>query len=237
MRYGELNAKVVGGAEVLGATAQPEPDELIVVLLHGFGAPADDLVPLARAIRAPTGTRFIFPEAPLSFSMGFGESRAWWMIDLMHIQSRLLAGELEQLKCEVPVGLEEARRKLESLLDAVQAKHGVSSSRIVLGGFSQGAMLALDLALMSDRSFAGLMLFSGTIICAQSWRKRFAERKSIPILQSHGQVDPILPFVFAVELRDMLVSAGFEHTWVPFMGGHEIPPPVLQAAGAFLSKR
>ena len=49
----------------------------IVVLVHGFGAPGDDLVPLADEISAPAGTRFVFPAAPLSLGP---DSRAWWMI-------------------------------------------------------------------------------------------------------------------------------------------------------------
>jgi phospholipase/carboxylesterase len=224
-RFGELKARVVGSGE-----------ELIVVLLHGFGAPGDDLVSLAHAIRAPQGTRFIFPEAPISFTLGFGESRAWWMIDIEHIQTMLMEGRLDELRREVPQGLDAVRAKLDLLLDAVQAKYQVSGTRVVLGGFSQGAMLALDLALHGDRSLAGLILFSGTIMCVERWRKRMPLRKDIPILQSHGTVDPVLPYVFADELKGMLVAAGFDHTWKPFMGGHEIPPLVMAAAGEFLAR-
>jgi phospholipase/carboxylesterase len=225
VRFGDLKARVVGSGE-----------DLLVVLLHGFGAPGDDLVPLAHAIRAPQGTRFIFPEAPLSFSMGFGESRAWWMIDLEHLQAMLMQGRVEELKREVPRDLEGVRGKLERLLDQVQAKYQVAGSRIVLGGFSQGAMLSLDLALTSDRTLAGLILFSGTIMNLDAWKKRMPLRKDLPILQSHGTVDPVLPFLFAEELKDILVGAGFSHTWKPFPGGHELPPPVLAAAGEFLMK-
>jgi phospholipase/carboxylesterase len=224
-RFGELNARVVGNGE-----------ELVVVLLHGFGAPGDDLVALASVMNAPKGTRFVFPEAPISFSMGFGESRAWWMIDMLHLQTMLMQGRFEELKREVPDALERSREQLEKLLDGVQAKYGVAGSRLVLGGFSQGAMLSLDLALRSDRPLAGLILFSGTIMCADDWKRRFSSRSGIPILQSHGRVDPVLPFTFAEELRDMLVNAGFDHTWAPFMGGHEIPPPVMAAAGEFLRR-
>ena len=224
-RFGDLSARVIGTG-----------DEQIVVLLHGFGAPGDDLVPLARVMNAPQGTRFIFPEAPISFSMGFGESRAWWMIDIEHIQTMLLEGRFEELEREEPQGLDRLRAQLEDLLDRVQAKYQVAGSRVVLGGFSQGAMLSLDLALTSDRPLAGLILFSGTIMCADRWRRRLTARKDIPVLQSHGQVDPVLPFVFADQLKDMFVSAGFAHTWLPFMGGHEIPPLVLAGAGEFLAR-
>src|SRR5688500_5394509 len=109
-RFGELRARVVGNG-----------DELIVVLLHGFGAPGDDLVSLAHGIAAPPGTRFVFPEAPISFYAGFGESRAWWMIDLERIQRMLMLGQLEELKREEPSGGDRVRAQLDGLLDAVQA--------------------------------------------------------------------------------------------------------------------
>ncbi len=222
-RFGDLDARVVG-----------DGDELIVVLLHGFGAPGDDLVSLARAIEAPRGTRFVFPAAPITFNLGFGESRGWWKIDLTDIQSRLMSGDLESLKNEVPEGLDAARAQLERMLDQVQARYQVAGSRIVLGGFSQGAMLSLDLALTSDRPLAGVILFSGTIICGDKWRTRFAARSGISIVQSHGRFDPVLPFAFAEELQGLLSAAGFRHTWVPFMGGHEIPRAALDATGRFL---
>lgn len=224
-QFGELRARVVG-----------EGDALTVVLLHGFGAPGDDLVPLAHVLGAPAGTRFIFPEAPITFDVGIGESRAWWMIDVERIQRRLLLGEIEELKREVPSGMREANQKVERLLDEVQQRYQIAGTRLVLGGFSQGAMLSLDVALMSDRTLAGLVLLSGTLLAADDWRPRMAARAGLPVFQSHGQLDPILPFMFAEALRDELVSAGLDHTWVPFMGGHEIPPKVLEKLSGALGR-
>ena len=74
---GGLTVRLTGGTDGKGGGNGP-----LVVLLHGFGAPGDDLVPLSEYLDAPTGTRFLFPEAPISIPMGFGDSRAWWMIDM-----------------------------------------------------------------------------------------------------------------------------------------------------------
>lgn len=224
-QLGDLTARIVG-----------DGDALTVVLLHGFGAPGDDLVPLSSVLDPPEGTRFIFPEAPILFDLGLGESRAWWMIDVEHIQRRLLLGQVEELKREVPDGLLEASEKVDRLLDEVQRRYQIAGTRLVLGGFSQGAMLSLDVALRSDRTLAGLVLLSGTILAADEWIPRMSSRKALPVLQSHGQLDPILPYVFAETLRDALVAAGLDHTWVPFMGGHEIPPVVLEKLGLFLRR-
>jgi phospholipase/carboxylesterase len=158
------------------------------------------------------------------------------MIDLEHLQTMLMQMRFEELKREVPIGIDAVRRQVDTLLDRVQAKYQVAGSRIVLGGFSQGAMVSLDLALSSDRPLAGIILFSGTIMCLDQWQKRLPLRKQVPILQSHGMVDPVLPFMFAEELKDLLAGAGFDHTWKPFMGGHEIPPSVMAAAGEFLAR-
>jgi phospholipase/carboxylesterase len=222
-RFGDLNARVVGDGE-----------EQIVVLLHGFGAGGDDLVPLAQVLEAK-GTRFIFPEAPTVIDPSYG-GRAWWMIDVPRIQRILMTGEVESIKREVPEGSERARQQLDRLLDAVQQKYGVAGSRIVIGGFSQGAMVAADLALRSDRPLAGLIVFSGTIICGDIWKARLPERKGLPIFQSHGRDDSVLPYDFAEELKDMFLGAGFDHAWVPFRGGHEIPAKVIAGAAAFLGR-
>jgi phospholipase/carboxylesterase len=186
-------------------------------------------------VDAPPGTRWVFPEAPLEPVELMG-GRAWWMIDLERLQRSLDHGEPRDLTREVPEGLAEARSKVIALLDALETELSVSSARIVLGGFSQGAMLALDAALHTDRPFAGLALLSGTLLAEDDWVPRMQSRRGLRVLQSHGQADPLLPFAIAERLRDELGQAGCEVTWVPFRGQHEIPPPVTSTLGAFLRR-
>jgi len=57
------------------------------------------------------------------------------------------------------------------------------------------------------------------------------------VLQSHGRRDPVLPFSQAQRLRSLLDEAGLDVAWLPFDGQHEIPPPVIEAAGSFLRAR
>ena len=59
---------------------------LTVVLMHGYGAPGDDLVSLSDVIQAPAGTTFLFPEAPSPIDdpgmlAMLGEARQWWPIN------------------------------------------------------------------------------------------------------------------------------------------------------------
>lgn len=212
---GPLRARVI---------APDGPVERVVVLLHGFGAPGDDLVALGEWIDAGAGTAWVFPEAPLELGGLYGDARAWWMIDLDSI------GRLDRDRSEeLPDGLVAARGQVSELLGAVRARFG---DHVVLGGFSQGAMLSLDVALHDPRPLDGLVLMSGTLLARSEWQPRMAARAGLPVLQSHGRRDQLLPFGAAVTLRDLLVKAGLAVTWVEFDGGHEIPPPVLEAVTA-----
>jgi phospholipase/carboxylesterase len=56
------------------------------------------------------------------------------------------------------------------------------------------------------------------------------------VLQSHGRVDPILPYAGGVLLREMMIEAGLEVEWVEFNGGHGIPPGVLERLAALVAR-
>lgn len=221
---GGLSVLLAGGADREGGGEGP-----LVVLLHGFGAPGDDLAPLWRVIDAPAGTRWAFPAAPLALdAMGYG-GRAWWMVDI----ERLIAGgDREQLAREAPPGMSEAHARVVAMLDVLDAE--LRPSRVVLGGFSQGAMLACDVALRTDRALAGVALLSGTLVAHDEWAPLAARHRGLPVFQSHGSEDPILPYAQAEKLRDMLRDSGAVVTWVPFRGGHAIPGPVTDGLGRWM---
>jgi phospholipase/carboxylesterase len=226
---GGLSAVAAGGSDREGGGDGP-----VVVLLHGFGAPGEDLVSLWRVIDAPAGTRFVFPAAPIALGGPFGDGRAWWQVDVTRFQRAAMTGKIDEMIRETPDGLVEARASLIALLDDIEKKLGAPRSKIVLGGFSQGSMLALDVALHVDAPPAALILMSSTIIAADDWRPRFASRASTPVFQSHGQQDPVLPFQVAEQLRDELRAAKVDVTWVPFRGGHGIPEQVVDGLAPFL---
>ena len=76
-----LEVCITGGHDREGGGTGP-----LVMLLHGFGAPGDDLVDLWRMLDVPNEIRFLFPAAPLTLNLGFGDSRAWWMLDMERIR-------------------------------------------------------------------------------------------------------------------------------------------------------
>lgn len=229
-RLGGLTARILGGTDGKGGGEGP-----IVVLLHGFGAPGEDLVPLGRALGLPRDVRFVFPAAPLTLDgLGMHGGRAWWHIDMERLQLAIMTGRARDLTKERPEGLPAAREAVLSLLDDLERRLGAAPEQVVLGGFSQGAMLSCDVALHTERPLGGVVLLSGTLLCEDDWRPRMAARRGLRAFQSHGVVDPLLPFELAERLRDALVAAGVDIDWVAFRGGHEIPPAVLARLQTFL---
>jgi phospholipase/carboxylesterase len=225
---GGLSVQIVGGPNRNGGGAGP-----MVVLLHGFGAPGDDLVSLWKMIRVPNVVRFVFPAAPLTLNGGLQGGRAWWMLDMERIARDMASGRGRDVHA-VPQGLSEARASIVALLDELKQQWNTPSEHIILGGFSQGAMLACDTVLRTDRPFGGLILLSGSLIAKDEWIPAMSNRKGLPVFQSHGTDDPLLSCDTAKNLRNAMVKQGLSVEWHEFRGGHEIPFGILERLGLFL---
>ncbi len=104
-------------------------------------------------------------------------------------------------------------------------------------GFSQGAMMAVDLALRAPEAPAGVAVLSGTLVDRKTLEKLAPRRKGLPFFQSHGSVDPILGFQEARALEKALKDAGWSGSLLRFEGGHGVAPEVVAALGAWLSAR
>ncbi|MDA0282757.1 MAG: phospholipase [Planctomycetota bacterium] len=206
-----------------------EQPELVVILCHGFGAPGTDLVPIGGELmrcqpRLMESTQFIFPQAPLSLEeFGMIGGRAWWPLDVVKLNAAIQRGEFRDQRKYNPPELANARQMLMALIDEVRGRTGLPASKIVLGGFSQGSMLATDVALRMDQAPGALCVWSGTLLCEEEWRELALKRGSLKVLQSHGTVDPILPFEAATWLRDLFVNSGFNVEFIEFPDVHTIP--------------
>jgi phospholipase/carboxylesterase len=121
---------------------------------------------------------------------------------------------------------------VEDLLDRV----GHRNHSVILGGFSQGAMVSCQVAFTTDAPLAALLLLSGTPLNEAAWKTGMANRRGLPVFMSHGRGDDILPFDLAEGLRDELAAAGLDVTFVAFEGGHEIPEEVVAKLREFLDK-
>jgi len=218
--YGALVCTVV---ERSGSTPQ-----CAVVLCHGLGANAEDLAPLGTDFlnrNKQAEVTFLIPNAPTIMDHG---GRAWWPLNLQDLMNKALSGQLAQIINDSPPGLETARNCLQATIFEFQAEKNIPWNKFIIGGFSQGAIISTDLLLHLPHDFGGLVLFSGSYICAKEWTELAKVRinKKTKVLQSHGKQDFILPFVLATYLRQFLTQF-FDVDFVEFNGGHTIPASAL----------
>lgn len=230
VRVAELDVVLTGGPDREGGGTGP-----MLVLMHGYGAPGEDLVPLARQIRLDPSVRVAFPAAPHALDSIPG-GRAWWPLDMVELQRALMERDYALLTSRVPAGLVEARERVTALLDALERDHGARPDKLVLGGFSQGAMLATDVTLHLETPPAALVVLSGSLIAKDDWLPRMKARAGLPVLQSHGRADPVLSYELAEKLRDELTAAGLAVEFQAFNGGHGIPDGAVSALSQLVAR-
>ncbi len=212
------------------------------VFCHGYGAGGDDLVGLAGELlqiaATDAGLMLVFPAAPLSLDeQGMPGSRAWWMLSIQKLISAFEDGRFEQVRDEVPEGIDIARDKLCEAISIALDRCQLTSQKLLLGGFSQGAMLSVETALRGlPEPPAVVCLYSGALICERLWKPLAAKLNSTQILQSHGRQDPILPLQTGVWLRDMMQDAGCEVDFIEFNGPHTIPFEAIERTALRLSE-
>lgn len=232
VRFGETRALLAGGTDGRGGGDGP-----VIVYLHGFASRPWDQLPLRDDLDVPAGTRFVFPEGPLDVTIPDGPRSAWWMLD-RPLRRRLRAEPhgMRELAAHRPEGLARARRAIEEVLDGVERELGAPPERTVLAGFSQGAMLATDVALRTDRPLAGLGVLSGTTIAIQDWTPRMARRTELPVFVTHGRADELLPFPMAERLVATFRAQGLDVRWHPHDRGHEMCPSIVPVLGDFVER-
>ncbi|MCC3408985.1 MAG: alpha/beta hydrolase [Microcoleus sp. PH2017_10_PVI_O_A] len=190
-------------------TTDRKPAALIVAL-HGWGANARDLTALAPAFNLPD-YQFVFPDGPFPHPQVTG-GKAWY--DLANKDAR---------------GLVESRQLLRELLLSLESSTGVPLSRTILGGFSQGGAMTLDVGLTLP--LAGLICLSGYLHSSIS---PVAGSALPPVLIVHGTQDSIVPVSAAVRSRESFTAWGAPVQYREFNMGHEILPEVVDVMRSFV---
>lgn len=207
--------------------------ELTVILFHGFGADAYDLRSLSEVLDSGKSTRWLFPNGPLSVPIGPGwTGRAWWTIDVNRLQTAMNQGESVDLSHERPAAMDQVVEKCFTMIEGLKTPW----NQIVLGGFSQGSMLATELALKAPESPRGLIVLSGNLINQDEVKKLAPSRKGLSFFMSHGQQDQVLPVKGAQKLEGAFSNAGLRGKLHLFQGGHEIPLDVISKLNSFLKE-
>lgn len=225
----ELKRKRIGSLDCL--VAHQGDDLPTIILFHGYGADMNDLAPLAQAVSGAPKANWVFPNGHIKLDMGgFGEGRAWFPLRIAEMQAAMAQGVPVDFSKESFPGLKRAR---EAALELIRELN-VPMKKLVVGGFSQGAMLATDAVMHLPEAPAGIVILSGTIANSTVWEEKGLAHKGLRFFMSHGTHDEILPIQGAQSLQQLLSKVGWSGKLINFHGGHGIPPEVLIQLGQFL---
>ncbi|XDD48313.1 alpha/beta hydrolase [Leptospira sp. WS39.C2] len=209
-----------------------DPDAPTVVLFHGYGASAFDLFPIHEVLVTDQKFNWVFPHGHLSIPLMPGYSgRAWFPIDMAALEEAIRKNDFRNFADKDPEGMDIARASAYLMLEAL----GVPWNQLILGGFSQGAMLATDLTLRNELIPKGLMILSGALVNESLWKDLAPKKSNLRFFQSHGEYDPILGYANAKKLEKLLRGSGLLGEFIAFPGGHEIPAPVVQGISRYLN--
>lgn len=218
----------IGSLEVIEIRASS--DAPTIVFMHGYGADCTDLVPLAAHLAVGRPVNWIFPNGPQEVDLGAHVTgRGWFPISISELEK---SGEPLAFANVQPPGMKKAR---EAVLTMIQTL-GIEPHRLILGGFSQGAMVAVDVALHLQKGPAGVAILSGTAVNAETWARLAPVKAGLSFFQCHGSADTVLSIAGARHLNQLLQKAGWKGDLLEFDGGHEIPLPVLSQLSQYLKR-
>lgn len=193
-----------------------EPDATSVgsvVWLHGMGQDAQMMRRVAAAaglIRA--GLRHVYLQAPLH-KVGLltaAPVRAW------------MVQTVTQLGMADPADL---RITMTAVRDVLDRELDLGATRpVILAGFSQGATMALMVAITHSRRLAGVAAYApfapSLLGKRQAAARMFAPNLGLPIWIGHSSDDLVIPVAVGRSLRDGLVNRGYDVRWHEYRSGH-----------------
>lgn len=177
-----------------------------VIALHGRGTIGADLAPLADAMDL-AGLLWFFPDAPFDFPGDFG-GRMWYAPPPAR-----------------DADIATSRAELFALLDRVRAERGLASDRIVLLGFSQGAVMSLEVGLRYPLPLAGIIALSGYLARAETVAtERAPAAATVPVVMVHGKNDDVVPVDGSRTAEAQLRGLGQPVRLYEYLMGHEVIP-------------
>ena len=187
-----------------------------IILLHGYGGDGKDISVLSLNWRRHLpNTVFICPNGHERCQINLS---GYQWFDLSNDDPKYI---LEQSK--------KAEKKLFEYIDQIKEKYFLSNSQIIISGFSQGCMMAINLGLISLEKFKCIIGFSGRIIDIKDLEQRIISRPKI--LLFHGDADQVVSPSSLLEAKDFFIRNNIEaQTKMLKNCQHHIPTEALSIA-------
>ena len=186
----------------------------LVICLHGRGADANDLADLAPMLDG--GYRFLFPNAPHKFEPMPGYSFGWTWFDGWPPE---------------PAAIAESRALVLQFIDAALERYPTPEGKVILGGFSQGALMSLDCGFRTERPLAGIVSMSGAL-----YERELPPLKPLPVLIAHGTQDEVIPVNAARRTRFLLEEHGLAPEYHELPMGHAVSPEEIELVREFMAR-
>lgn len=182
-----------------------------VIWLHGLGADGHDFEPIAQELALPAewGVRFIFPHAPqqpVTINGGY-VMPAWYDIVSMDIDG-----------ARDPAGIARSVAAIDRFI-ARERAGGIAAARIILAGFSQGGVIALETTFTSTEPLGGVMVLSAYLSNPSDVP---VAKNGMPIFIAHGTQDTVVPYRLGVAAKEQLKAQGYAVTWREYPMQHSV---------------
>ncbi len=199
-------------------TGSPDDAQLpLVFVMHGRGADANDLADIAPAI--DNGCRFVFPNAARPFEPYPGMTFGFTWFDGWPPARETIV---------------ESRSRLLAFIGEIVARYPTPAGKIIVAGFSQGAMMALDVGFRTKVQPAGIVVMSGALY--EEDLPDLRSRSATPVLIVHGTEDEMIPVISARRTRLVLEEHGLNPEYHEFPMGHWVTPESLAMVRDFIGR-
>ena len=191
----------------------------LVIMMHGRGADAYDLADVAPLLDGPGGYRFIFPNAPRPWEAQPGMTFGFTWFDGWPPR-----GE----------SFHESRKLVLQFIDAVVKQYEPPAGKLIISGFSQGALMALDVGFRTAQKVAGIVAMSGAIY--EDELPDFDARRDTRVLLVHGTIDEVINVNAARRTRRVLESHNLDPEYHEFVMGHQLNEESIAVVAEFMNR-
>ena len=191
-------------------------NDMAIIAFHGYGSNPYNMIELLKVLNIEKADCF-FPAGNISPFPNDDLSKAWFSIPFT-----------SNLIDEIAISRKIILTKLKSIIE--------SYKKIVLLGFSQGAMISLDIMMNLSKPVSGVISLSGLNVSIDDKIKIEEEYKKIPIFVGHGINDEIIDIKSAKTSFEFILKRGFNLEWNEYNMKHEVIDKELEDIRNFVER-